>query len=125
MAKIGTVAPVLTVKDINRARKFYEEKLGLKSEGTIMETEEVFSYNGSEIFLMEVDDKQPYEHTTATFEVDNLEKRMEELKDKGVKFEEYDTPEMKTENGICEMGNERAAWFKDSEGNILCLHEKK
>lgn len=126
MAKEGKIAPVLTVNDIDRARKFYENKLGLKYEGNIMDGGEVaLTSNGSELLLMKVDDKQPTEHTTVTFEISNLEKRMKELKDKGVKFEEYDLPNVKTVNGICEKGNEKAAWFKDTEGNVCCLHEKK
>jgi predicted enzyme related to lactoylglutathione lyase len=125
MAKAGMVAPVLTVEDIERARVFYQEKLGLDYKETVLGGEIALSSNGSELLLMEVGDKQPNEHTTATFEVKDLDKRMQELRNKGIKFEEYDTPEVKTQNGICEMGNERAAWFKDTEGNILCLHEKK
>ena len=42
----------------------------------------------------------------------------------GVRFEDYDLPDLKTVNHICEMGDERAAWFSDPDGNILCLHER-
>jgi hypothetical protein len=46
------------------------------------------------------------------------------LRGKGVNFEEYDMPEIKTQNGIATQGSMKAAWFKDSEGNILCIHQR-
>jgi len=46
-----------------------------------------------------------------------------ELKQNGVQFEDYDLPGLKTTDHVCVLGSEKAAWFKDTEGNILCLHE--
>ena len=63
------------------------------------------------------------DHTVATFVVSNVEDEVNALRGKGVIFEEYDMPEIKTQNGIATQGSVKAAWFKDSEGNILCIHE--
>ena len=46
-----------------------------------------------------------------------------DLKTRGVVFEDYDFPSLKTVNHVCVLGSEKAAWFKDTEGNYLCLHE--
>ncbi len=58
-----------------------------------------------------------------TFEVSDMEDEVNALRVKGVNFEEYDMPGIKTQNGIATQGSVKAAWFKDSEGNILCIHQ--
>ena len=63
------------------------------------------------------------DHTVATFEVSDLRATVEQLKSNGVIFEEYDFPDFKTINGIAELGPTKAAWFKDTEENILCIHQ--
>ena len=63
------------------------------------------------------------DNTAAGFLVDDLEATMKELRAKGVKFEEYDFPGLKTVNGIATTDGEKGAWFKDTEGNILALAE--
>ncbi|MDQ3190250.1 MAG: VOC family protein [Bacteroidota bacterium] len=118
------VSPVVTVKNLDRAREFYEDKLDLKYSGNIMDDEIIFSSNGGEVLVMQVDDKQPSNHTVLTFEVNDIEKERDELKNKGISFEEYDDPNFKTEDGICTLGNDKSAWFKDPEGNVLCIHQK-
>jgi hypothetical protein len=55
--------------------------------------------------------------------VSDTEEEVNALRGKGVVFEEYDMPEIKTQNGIATHGPHKAAWFKDSEGNILCIHQ--
>jgi hypothetical protein len=55
--------------------------------------------------------------------VKNIESEIQDLEKKGVKFEDYNLPDLKTEKHIAKRENEKAAWFKDSEGNIICLHE--
>jgi len=59
----------------------------------------------------------------AFWQVDDVEREVVELKRRGVKFEEYDMPEMKTVNGIAIAGGAKAAWFKDTEGNTMALIE--
>jgi predicted enzyme related to lactoylglutathione lyase len=61
------------------------------------------------------------EHTLMGWSVEDIEAEIADLKARGVKFEEYNLPDLKTVNSIASMGPNRAAWFKDSEGNILGL----
>jgi catechol 2,3-dioxygenase-like lactoylglutathione lyase family enzyme len=123
MLSKSAVNPTLPVVDIKRARKFYEEKLGLKviqedpSQGLMLQCGK-----GTTIYLYQRAATKA-DHTVASFEVDNIEAEVNELKKKGVKFEDYDIPDMgiKTVNGIATMEGEKAAWFRDTEGNILAL----
>jgi len=63
------------------------------------------------------------EHTAVSFEVDDVDAEVRELTRRGVRFEDYDYPGLKTVNKVCVLGSEKAAWFKDPEGNILCIHQ--
>jgi hypothetical protein len=60
-------------------------------------------------------------NTQLVWVVEDLDDEMRRLRDAGVEFDEYDQPDLKTENGVAEIEGTRAAWFRDSEGNILCL----
>ena len=66
----------------------------------------------------------PSESTAMSFEVDDIAAEIKELEDHGVVFEDYDLPELTTVDHIATMGSEKAAWFKDPDGNVLCLHEQ-
>lgn len=115
--------PTLPATDLERVKNFYENKLGLKvvkSENGMME---ISTGNGNLISIYERETPTKADHTVLTFEVSRIESEINELIKKGVKFEDYDLPDLKTENHIFKNGNEKAAWFKDSEGNILCIHE--
>jgi hypothetical protein len=61
------------------------------------------------------------QHTLGAFMVADVEAAVAELRGKGVSFEEYDLPGLKTVNGIAELGGSKGAWFKDPEGNILSV----
>jgi catechol 2,3-dioxygenase-like lactoylglutathione lyase family enzyme len=61
------------------------------------------------------------QHTLAAWIVDDMERAVADLRSRGVKLEEYDTPGLKTVDGIADLGYERAAWFRDPDGNILSL----
>ena len=117
-------ATTLPAEDLKRARSFYEEKLGLETESRDDMPEGFFVHagKGSLIFLYERG-RATAENTAVTFEVDDLEGTVSELRSRGVQFEEYDSPGIKTVNAIATRGTDQAAWFKDSEGNILCAHE--
>ena len=62
-------------------------------------------------------------HTVLTFEVEDITNEVKDLESRGVGFYDYDLPDLKTTDHVAVMGVEKAAWFADSEGNILCLHE--
>ena len=119
----SAAAATLPAVDIKRAKKFYEEKLGLKvvkedpSPGFMVQCG-----RGTAIYLYQRGATRA-DHTVVSFEVDDIESEVNELKKRGVEFEEYDIPDMgiKTVNSIATMDGEKAAWFKDTEGNILAL----
>ena len=114
----------LPAEDLKRARAFYEEKLGLETELRDDMPEGLFVHagKGSLIFLYQRG-RATAENTALTFEVEDLEATVTDLRAHGVELEEYDFPGLKTERGIVTRKADRAAWFKDSEGNILCAHE--
>ena len=120
------VCPVLPAEDIERAKKFYTEKLGLTIEKEMPESRDVvFACGGGTKLYMYQRAKTKAEHTVASFMVDNLKQTMEELRAKGVKFEEYDFPGLKTVNGVAEYDGGKGAWFTDTEGNIVAINEMK
>ena len=111
----------IPVKDLARARQFYEGKVGLKPKeetagGVVYE----FAGNTA-CFMYPTPNAGTSSASQAFWEVEDLAREMAELKGRGVQFEEYDVPGTKTENGIATGGGARAAWFKDSEGNIMAL----
>jgi predicted enzyme related to lactoylglutathione lyase len=117
---------MLVATDIERAKKFYSEKLGLRSpELPIPEDGAAFvSGDGAMLYLYQREDGTKADHTQAGWMVEDLEQTMAELREKGVSFEQYDMPGLKTdERGIAESEGNRSAWFKDTEGNILALVE--
>lgn len=118
------VMPTIPVNDLDRAKNFYRDKLGLKpaampvpGEGAVFDCGD-----GNHVYLYRTAAPRGG-HTLASFLVDNIEEEMRELRQRGVSFEEYDLPELKTVNGIAQMGDSKSAWFKDTEGNILALSE--
>jgi catechol 2,3-dioxygenase-like lactoylglutathione lyase family enzyme len=122
-----TKAPVTTmlpVKDLNRAREFYEKKLGLKPLGARQDGKFLFAGgDGGSLALFPKPEGTKAEHTVVSFLVKDIAREIRELAARGVVFEDYDFPGLKTENHVCVLGSEKAAWFKDTEGNYLCLHE--
>jgi catechol 2,3-dioxygenase-like lactoylglutathione lyase family enzyme len=104
--------------DMNRAKKFYSDKLGFSPAS---EKPEGITYKCKDgwFFLYPTQFAGTAQHTLAGWETDNIEKEVAELRSRGVKFEDYDYPNLKTVGGIATMGPNKAAWFKDSEGNIL------
>jgi catechol 2,3-dioxygenase-like lactoylglutathione lyase family enzyme len=120
-AHITTILPAV---DLERARRFYRDKLGLAEAGSTAQGGIVFEAgDGTDIELMRRDTPTRAEHTAVTFEVTDLEDELRQLQRNGITFEDYDLPGLKTERHIAVIGSEKAAWFKDPEGNILCLHQ--
>ena len=118
---------VLRAEDLGRARKFYSEKLGLAENTALSDAGMAFfSAGGGTTFTIYARPGIPAPaNTTLAFPVsaDAFDATAEELRSRGVMFEEYDLPDMglKTVNGVAEMGGTKSAWFKDSEGNIINL----
>jgi predicted enzyme related to lactoylglutathione lyase len=120
------IRPTIPVLDLNRAKRFYETMLGLKPMPPNNDSTSGIALfecgNGTRIELYQRGPSKA-DHTVATFEVSNIEEEVNALREKGIIFQDYDMPEIKTQNGIATQGSVRAAWFKDSEGNILCIHQ--
>jgi catechol 2,3-dioxygenase-like lactoylglutathione lyase family enzyme len=130
MLKNGRVAARLPAQDLERARAFYSEKLGLEA---AEEREGGLRYvgPGGEFALFQSAGSAAGDHTQMMWEVDDIEATVRELRSRGVVFEEYDLPGLKTVDGIAEIegqypskgSGERGAWFRDSEGNMLGIGE--
>jgi predicted enzyme related to lactoylglutathione lyase len=111
----------IPAKDVSRARKFYEDKLGFKA-GEEIAGGVVYEFGkGTAAFLYPTPNAGTSRASQAFWQVDDIEREVAELKKRGVKFEDYDMPGMKTKDGIFIGGGAKAAWFKDSEGNILAV----
>jgi catechol 2,3-dioxygenase-like lactoylglutathione lyase family enzyme len=114
---------MLPVKDLGRARRFYEEGLRLAPLGARPDGKFVYRVGGTEIALFPKPEGTKAEHTALSFKVDDIRAAIRDLEGRGVVFDDYDLPGFKTVEHVCVLGSEKAAWFRDPEGNILCLHE--
>ena len=117
------VTCMLPVKDLDRARRFYEQQLGLTPVGLKRDGKFVFRCGGTELALFPKPEGTQATHTALSFGVGHIETAVAELERRGVRFADYDLPGLKTVEHACVLGSEKAAWFEDPEGNVLCLHE--
>ena len=117
------VTAILPVIDMERARRFYEKQVGLRAGTLKPDGKFVYRCGGTEIALFSRPGGTKAEHTALSFRVADIAGTIRELAGRGVKFADYDLPGLKTVEHVCVLGSEKAAWFQDPEGNILCLHE--
>ncbi len=117
------VTCMLPVKDLARARAFYEQRLGLTPRGARPDGKFVYRAGGTELALFPKPEGTKAEHTAVSFRVADIGRAVGELQARGVRFADYDLPGLKTVDHVCVLGSEKAAWFEDTEGNLLCLHE--
>ncbi|GAB3340849.1 VOC family protein [Marilutibacter aestuarii] len=111
----------LPARDVARARHFYEQVLGLVP-GAELEGGVTYVFGGgTSAFLYPTGNAGTSLASQAFWEVDDIEREVAALKQRGVRFEHYDMPDMEWEGEIGSGGGARAAWFKDSEGNILAI----
>lgn len=118
-----SVTTMLPVIDMARARGFYEGCLGLTPGSSKPDGKFEYAVGGSTIALFPKPGGTKAEHTAVSFKVQDIGKSIAEMKQAGVVFEDYDLPDFKTVEHVCVLGSEKAAWFKDTEGNYLCIHE--
>jgi catechol 2,3-dioxygenase-like lactoylglutathione lyase family enzyme len=114
--------PMIAVKDLDRARQFYEDKLGLKEvddfgEGFVLKSGDT----KFEVYRSEFAGTN--KATALTFEVDDIHDEVRELKEKGIFFEEYDLPGLERQGDLYVAEGFKTTWFKDPDGNILSLIE--
>src|SRR4029450_3677068 len=110
----------IPAKNVAQARAFYEEKLGFKPKEITAGGVTYEFANGTACFLYPTSNAGTSKASQAFWQVDDIEKEVTELIGRGVKFEKYDMPDI-DEKGISTAGGAKAAWFKDTEGNILAL----
>jgi catechol 2,3-dioxygenase-like lactoylglutathione lyase family enzyme len=117
--------PCIPVSDLDRAASFYGDALGLSELRRYDEPAANpmirYALGGASILVYKSAAAGESRHTLAGFVVDDVEAAVDDLRARGVTFEEYDMGDIKTENGIATIGEARAAWFKDPDGNILSV----
>ena len=123
MLSDASVTTMLPVRDMDRARRFYEDCLGLKPGGLKPDGKFVYVVGGATLALFPKPEGTKADYTAISFQVSDIDLSIKELKRAGVVFEDYDFPGLKTVDHVCVLGAEKAAWFKDTEGNYLCIHE--
>jgi predicted enzyme related to lactoylglutathione lyase len=123
MLKNAAIRAYLPASNIARARKFYEEVIGLQPKaeyaGGVM-----YECGGAAVFMYPTPNAGTSKASQAFWQVTDVEAEVAELKARGVKFEEYDMPGMTMKNSILTAGGAKTAWFKDTEGNILAVSQR-
>jgi predicted enzyme related to lactoylglutathione lyase len=123
MLKNAPIRAYLPASDVSRARKFFEQVVGLEPRedyaGGV-----VYECGGAEVFLYPTSNAGTNKASQAFWQVADVESEVTELKARGVKFEEYDMPGMPMKNSIVTAGGAKTAWFKDTEGNILAVSQR-
>ena len=123
MLKNAPIRAYIPASNITRARKFYEEILGLQAKeeyaGGV-----VYECDGTGVFMYPTPNAGTSKASQAFWQVNDVESEVAELKARGVKFEEYDMPGLPMKNGIVTAGGAKTAWFKDTEGNILAVSQR-
>jgi len=123
MLASAPLTTMLPVKDLDRARDFYVNKLGLEAEGLAADGKFLLRAGGTRLALFPKPDGTKADHTAVSFQVADIAAAIRQLEARGVAFADYDLPGLKTVEHVCVLGAEKAAWFQDPEGNILCLHQ--
>lgn len=113
------------VSDLEAAIGFYADKLGLRldirRDDLPGHREAELTGGDGSLLLYESIGAGQTRHTVAAFRVDDLHAVVPALRERGVVFEEYDLPDLKTEGGIAQLGDVSAAWCKDPDGNTLAI----
>ena len=111
----------IPAKEVARARRFYEQKLGFKPGREIAGGVAYEFADRTACFLYPTPNAGTSQASQAFWQVSDIEREVAELKSRGVEFEDYDLPGDKSPSGVLTAGGARAAWFKDSEGNIMAI----
>ena len=120
------VMAIVPTTDLARAKGFYGQTLGLTDLQVSAPGPQVFYRCGGGT-LLEVYQRPTAgdaQHTLASWEVSDVRVAVDQLRDRGVRFEDYDLPEVKTDDGVATAGDYQEAWFRDPDGNILRIHSQ-
>ncbi len=120
MLQDSPIYSYMPANDVARARAFYEEKLGFKAKQEINGGVVYEFAKGTACFLYPTPNAGTSKASQLFWDVKDVEAEVAELKSRGVEFEKYDMPGTDA-NGITTAGGAKAAWFKDSEGNIMAI----
>ncbi len=123
MLSTAPIRAYIPVSDVARARKFYEQTVGLTPREEFAGGV-IYECGGAEVFMYPTSNAGTSKASQAFWEVDDVEAEVAELKARGVVFEEYDMPGLRTRNGIAVGGGAKTAWFRDTEGNILAVSQR-
>ena len=118
------VQPMLPVKDLGSAKKFYEKTLGLQKVGEMGDEAVTFQSGGTTLVVYKSEFAGTNKGTAALWEVDDVDGTVADLKSKGVKFEHYDLPGLTRKGDVHLGGPMKVAWFKDPGGNILSVQSR-
>src|SRR5881397_2327431 len=125
MFENADVQPMLPVKDMKAAERFYEEILKLKKVASMPDIASVYQSGGTKLCVYRSEFAGTNKGTAALWEVDDVEGTAKELKAKGVTFERYDElPGLSRQGDLYRAGDFRVAWFKDPAGNILSIQSR-
>ena len=111
---------VLPASDLERARRFWSDVFGLTPVRSDMGGD-FYVVGGLPLLVYETQFAGTAQNTSFGLFTDDLDRDMAALRERGVTFNDYDLPGLKTENGVVDMDGERGAWFNDSEGNIISI----
>jgi len=124
MLETATSHGTIAVKGLEAAKAFYGGTLGLKVNEERSDGVTYSTANGGWFLVYPSQYAGTAQSTAMTFEVDDLDGAVVAMRAAGVVFEDYDFPGLKTVDGIAEIQGERAAWFKDPDGNILAIGQR-
>ena len=111
----------IPARDVARARRFYEDKLGFKPKEEVAGGVVYDFANGTSCFLYPTPNAGTSQASQAFWQVDDVDAEIAELESRGVVFEHYDMPGERSPSGAITANGAKAAWFKDTEGNILAI----
>jgi catechol 2,3-dioxygenase-like lactoylglutathione lyase family enzyme len=121
MLRNALVCATVPTTDLERSARFYEETLGMTGARLGLEGGLYYEAGGGSLLYLYESAVPASEHAVATFIVEDLDEIMAGLRSRGVAFEEYDLPGLRTENGVFTADGFRAAWFKDPDRNVIGL----
>jgi len=121
MLRRRPMLPTIPARDLARARAWYADKLGITTHDDEPEAL-LYQSGGDRLFLLFFSSAAgTAQHQLAAWVVEDLEAEVAQLRRRGVVFEEYDSPGLRTVDGVATTPAGKAAWFKDSEGNVLTM----
>jgi extradiol dioxygenase family protein len=121
-AQVEAAVPVAT---LSLARNFYEGALGLKPSGSHWrDIDLIYEFaDGTRLVVIEEARAMRRAESGAHFVVDDVHATVRDLRERGVEFDEFDLPELKTMDGVATVGDRRFAWFRGPDNNVLAIHD--